>query len=82
MFAASLAVVLLGALLLGGAIVAFAWAWARGELDPRPEHAAIPLDPRDLRVARPWETEAQAAERRADHGEPLPPEPGEWGGGR
>ncbi|MFW6201885.1 MAG: cbb3-type cytochrome oxidase assembly protein CcoS [Gemmatimonadota bacterium] len=69
------------ALLLGGlALVAFAWGWRRGHFDGLREQAYLVFDERDLRLERPWETEAQQERRAARHGPPLDPAPGEWGG--
>ncbi|MFN7145650.1 MAG: hypothetical protein ACK4YP_17875 [Myxococcota bacterium] len=72
--------ILLSALALAAAIVLFVVAWARGAFDVGPEAAMEPLDAEDLRLARPWETPTQAAERVARHGPPVAPAPGEWGG--
>ena len=68
-------------LLLGGlALFAFAWAWRRGHFTRLDEQARVIFDARDLRLARPWETPAQQAERRRRYGAPETPAPGEWGG--
>lgn len=74
-------VVALTGLLLGLlAIGAFIWAWRRGAFDDIDEQAHVILEPRDYRLARPWETPAQQAARRLLYGELIEPEPGEWGG--
>ncbi len=40
------------------------------------------FEERDYRLERPWETPEQREARRRAHGEPVRPEPGEWGGAR
>lgn len=77
---ASLAVVLLTGILLVPAVAAFVWAYASGRLERLDEAALTPLDPEDLRLDRPWETEGQAADRRRAFGPSIRPRPGEWGG--
>lgn len=77
----SLIVAVTGLLLGIVAIAAFAWAWARGAFDNIDEQARVILEPRDLRLARPWETVAEQTERKRLYGDPIEPEPGEWGGG-
>lgn len=80
MFPSSLAVVLTGLFLGAIALAAFAWAWRRGQFEHLDAQAHVIFDPRDYRLERPWETEAQREERRRLYGEPVEPEPGEWGG--
>ncbi|HEX6939293.1 MAG TPA: cbb3-type cytochrome oxidase assembly protein CcoS [Longimicrobiales bacterium] len=73
-------VVLLTGVALGViALLCFVWAWRRGQFDDLEAQAHLVFEPRDLRLARPWETAAQRADR-LRFGEPLEPEPGEWGG--
>ncbi len=79
MLGASLVVVLSTTGLLALAVLAYIVAWWRGAFDAIHTHASLIFEPRDLRVERPWETEAQRSERRI-HGEPVAHEPGEWGG--
>jgi len=74
-------VVAITGLLLGlMAIGAFAWAWKRGVFDDIDQQALVILDPRDLRLSRPWETDEEQAEREELYGELIEPAPGEWGG--
>jgi hypothetical protein len=80
MLASSLAVVLLGAALFLGALVAFGWALLSGKLERLDEQSVVVLDPEDLRIDRPWETPEQRRERRRRHGPLVEPRPGEWGG--
>lgn len=80
MLSGSLVVVVGTVALVAMALVGFALAWRAGGFRDIDAQARVILDPRDLRVERPWESAAQRAERRAAHGEPMPPEPGEWGG--
>lgn len=80
MFGGSVVVVVGTLALVGLALVAWAAAWRAGAFRDVDAQARVILDPRDLRLDRPWETAHQRADRRASHGEPLPPEPGEWGG--
>ena len=70
---ATAALTLLGALVL-------AWAWRRGFLDDLDAQARVIFEPRDWRVARPWETPVQRLERETTYGDAVPPAPGEWGG--
>jgi cbb3-type cytochrome oxidase maturation protein len=75
----SLAVVVAVLVLGASALALFAWAWRAGQLDDLDAQARAVLEPRDLRVERPWETPQQRRDRLA-HGEPEPAAPGEWGG--
>ncbi len=76
----SITVALTGLILGLIAIAAFIWAWRRGAFDHLDAQARVILDPRDYRLVRPWETPAQQEERRRLYGDPIEPEPGEWGG--
>jgi cbb3-type cytochrome oxidase maturation protein len=80
MFPSSLAVVITGLLLGGISLLAFGWAWLRGQLNNLDAQSRVILEPRDYLLERPWETALQRAERRAGHGPPVEPAPGEWGG--
>lgn len=64
----------------GFALAAFAWAFRRGQFDHLDYQANVILDEQDLRMERPWESEHQKLERRLQHGSPLEPSAGEWGG--
>jgi cbb3-type cytochrome oxidase maturation protein len=70
------ALIVLGAL----ALAAFAWAWWRGQFTRLDRQAFAVLEPRDLRLERPWETPAQRRERSERFGLGEAPRPGEWGG--
>jgi nitrogen fixation-related uncharacterized protein len=76
----SLAVVVIGLVLCGGALVGFSWAWSRGHFGELEAQGRVILTDRDLRLERPWEPPEQQAEREARYGSLLPPYPGEWGG--
>lgn len=80
MVPSSLAVILVGLALGIGALAGFAWGWRRGQFTALGAQARVIFDERDLRIERPWESAVQRAERSAEHGAPLPPEAGEWGG--
>lgn len=69
--------------LTGFATVAmFAWAWWTGKLEELESQALGVFDPRDLRLARPWESADDRAARARDFGELVDPVPGEWGDAR
>lgn len=80
MFPSSLAVILVGLLLGGVALAAFAWAWRAGAFHHLDRQARVILDERDLRLERPWESPEQRRARIAAHGASLPARPSEWGG--
>jgi nitrogen fixation-related uncharacterized protein len=82
MFPSSLSVILAGLLIGASALAAFAWAWRHGQLDVADAQAAVILDPRDLRLERPWETPLQRAERERRHGPPAAAVPSDWGAAR
>jgi cbb3-type cytochrome oxidase maturation protein len=82
MLPSSLTVLLTGLFLGAIALGAFVWAWRRGQFDHLEAQAHVIFDERDYRLERPWETEAEREERRRLYGEPVPPDPGEWGGAR
>ncbi len=63
-----------------GALVAFAWAWRRGQFADLDRQAQVLFDDRDLRLDRPWESVRQRSDRRVAVGELLAPALGEWGG--
>jgi hypothetical protein len=73
----TLAITILG--LLTAAV--FVWAWRQGHFDRINQQALLPLDDDDFNASRPWETDAQRAERVAEYGPPRPSvTPGVWGG--
>lgn len=73
--------VLLGTLAMGMvALAGFLWAWRTGQFRHLDRQGRVILSDTDERIARPWESSSQRAERRARHGSPLAPQPGEWGG--
>jgi len=75
----TLAITILGLL----TVAVFLWAWRTGQFDRISDQALLPMDDDDLNVARPWETDAQRADRIADHGpSQQPATPGIWGGAR
>ncbi len=80
MFPSTLVLLIVVLAFMAGALVFFIWAARAGQLGDLDRQAMLPLDERDLRVSHPWETAEQAEARREAWGEPLPPEPGEWGG--
>lgn len=76
----SLPVIILTALFsLVPALVLF-WAWRRGYFRHLDAQSRVIFEPRDLRLARPWEDPVEALTREVAHGPPEAPEPGEWGG--
>jgi cbb3-type cytochrome oxidase maturation protein len=82
MVPSSIVAILTGLVLGAIALATFAWAWRLGAFDDLEEQAHVIFEPRDWRLQRPWESPAQQEERRRLYGEPIEPEPGEWGGAR
>lgn len=80
MIPSSLAVIVATAALTLLAALVLLWAWSRGFFDDLDAQARVIFEPDDWRIARPWETAAQRRERAAEHGPPLPPDRGQWGG--
>lgn len=80
MISLSLAVLLAGCALGAVAIGAFAWAWRAGHFEGLEAQSRVIFEPRDERLERPWESEAQRAERVRRFGRLEAPRPGEWGG--
>jgi hypothetical protein len=70
---ATAALTLLAALVL-------AWGWRRGFFRDLDAQSKVIFEPRDWRVERPWESPVQRLEREMRHGDPVPPDRGEWGG--
>lgn len=62
------------------AVAVLAWGWRRGFFSNLEAQSRVIFEPRDWQLERPWETPLQQLERQVAHGEPLPPEQGEWGG--
>jgi cbb3-type cytochrome oxidase maturation protein len=61
----------------------FFWAWRAGQFDHIHAQSLLPMDDDDFNVDRPWETDAQRAERIAAFGPPAATQtPGVWGGAR
>ncbi|MGZ8414781.1 MAG: hypothetical protein ACXW05_18795, partial [Gemmatirosa sp.] len=56
------------------------WAWRRGLFRDLDAQSRVIFEPRDGRVARPWESPAERRARVAAFGAPEAPGPGEWGG--
>ncbi|GAC1479481.1 MAG: hypothetical protein NVS1B4_24080 [Gemmatimonadaceae bacterium] len=81
MFPSSLTVILAGLTTVAIALGAFFWAWRRGHFRQLETQSRVLLDERDVRLARPWETEQQRADRARHHGALVPPLVGEWGDG-
>ena len=80
MLPSSLPVIVLTAVFcLLPALVMF-WAYRRGHFRDLDAQSRVIFEPRDLRVARPWESPVDRLTREVAHGEPTPAEPGEWGG--
>ena len=56
------------------------WAWRRGLFRDLEAQSRVIFEPRDWRVARPWETAAERLTREVAYGPPTAARPGEWGG--
>ena len=80
MIPASFAILVAGVAIGVLALLAFMWAWRRGEFDDIDAQSRVIFDARDYRLERPWETPEQQEERRRIYGDPVRPAPGEWGG--
>jgi hypothetical protein len=80
MLPSSVAIVVATALFTLGAAALLFWAWRRGFLRDIDAQSRVIFDPRDMRVARPWETPVQRLRREAAFGDLVPATPGEWGG--
>ena len=80
MLPSSLPVIVLSAVFcLIPALVMF-WAYRRGLFRDLDAQSRVIFEPRDLRVARPWESPVERLTREVTYGPPEPPGPGEWGG--
>jgi hypothetical protein len=66
------------AMTLVPAVVLF-WAWRRGLFSDLEAQSRVIFEPRDWRVRRAWEGGADRLDRELRYGEPVEPEPGEWG---
>lgn len=80
MLPSSVAIVVASALLTVLAVGAFAFAWRRGHFRDLEAQGRVILEPRDLRLLRPWESPVQRLERESAYGPGEAPPPGEWGG--
>ena len=80
MIPSSLPVVLATAAFTLVACLLMLWAWRRGYFRDLDAQSRVIFEPRDWRVARPWETPVERLEREVAHGRPVAPVPGEWGG--
>jgi nitrogen fixation-related uncharacterized protein len=82
MLPSSIIIIAATALLTAGAALLLFWAWSRGYFRDFDAQSRVIFDARDYRVARPWESDTDRAERRHRHGPPVEPRAGEWGGAR
>jgi len=80
MLPSSVAIIVATALLTLGAALVLAWAWRSGFLRDWDAQSRVIFEPRDLQVARPWESPVEQLTREVTYGPPEPPVPGEWGG--
>jgi hypothetical protein len=55
-------------------------AWRRGAFRDFAAQSRVIFEPRDWRVARPWESPTDRLTREVAWGDPLPADAGEWGG--
>jgi hypothetical protein len=56
------------------------WGWRRGFFRDLEAQARVIFEPRDWRVRRAWEAPEDQLVRELTFGDPVEPEPGEWGG--
>lgn len=80
MIPSSLPVIVATAMLTLLAALVLAWGWRRGFFRDLDAQSRVIFEPRDWRLARPWETPVQRLERETVHGAPIAPRPEEWGG--
>ncbi len=80
MIPSSLPVILATAAFTLVAALLMVWGWRRGYFRDLDAQSRVIFEPRDWRVARPWETPVQRLEREVAHGRSVPATPGEWGG--
>jgi hypothetical protein len=71
-------IVLTGLFTLVPALLLF-WAYRRGYFRDLDAQSRVIFEPRDLRVARPWESPVEQLTREVAYGPAEPPVPGEWG---
>lgn len=57
-----------------------AWGYWRGFFRNLDAQSRVIFEPVDFRLERPWETAVQRLERETTFGDPVAPQPGEWGG--
>ena len=79
MVPSSVAITVMTALFTLGAAALLFWGWRRGFFSNLDAQSRVIFEPRDWRVARPWETPLQRLEREARYGDPVAATPGEWG---
>lgn len=82
MFLSTLVVLIAALAFIAGVLIAFIWAVRHDQFGDLDRQVRLPLEGRDLRLIRPWETAEQAEARRREWGDALKPGPGEWGGAR
>jgi nitrogen fixation-related uncharacterized protein len=80
MLPSSVIVIVATALLTLGAALLLFWAWHAGFFRDFDAQSRVILNERDFRLERPWESTQVRTEREREHGELVPPVPGEWGG--
>ena len=80
MLPSSIIVIVATALFTLGAALLLLWVWRRGFLSDLDAQSRVIFNERDFRLVRPWEDGPTRLERRMNHGAPLEPEAGEWGG--
>ncbi len=80
MLPSSVVVIVATALLTLGAALLLFWAWRAGYFSNFDAQSRVIFDGLDVRLERPWESEASRREREVEYGELIEPAAGEWGG--
>lgn len=80
MLPSSLIVIVATALFTLGAALVLIWGWRKGFLRDLDAQSRVIFDDRDWRLARPWESPDERAERERQFGGLVSAEKGEWGG--